>query len=196
MLNMEHRDHTRNSCKEYNKKTFDVIKKKYSKIPVIIIARLNLYPLGFNEQHEVEKPYMYFNEDKFNPSYKTEFTNRFVKNMCDLSESNPVYILKPVPEFGFNIPRKMVKNEFLGLPREKIEMSVSSYDERNEFISSVLKRTETTCNIHLIDVNHNFLSKGSYVGNIKNIPLYKDDNHLNVFGVNLISKDFDFIWTL
>ena len=115
--------------------------------------------------------------------------------MCDLSENNPLYILKPVPEFGFNIPREMVKNAFIGIFQKEIEMPVARYEERNEFITSVLKRSQNECNVHIIDVNHHFLNNGVYVGSKKNIPLFKDDNHLNVLGASIISKDFDFIWT-
>ncbi|ELL4669963.1 acyltransferase [Vibrio fluvialis] len=196
VLGMKHRDKTRDYCKDYNRTIYNLINDKYNKTPIIIAARLNLYPFGFNENGEINKPYMYFEKDIFDDDYKLDFKNNFVNSMCKLSIKNPVYIIKPVPEFGFSIPNEIIKQKIVN--REiNIEMSVKDYNDRNDYIESVLKSVKNNCDVEIIDTTNAFINKRGMLSPISEygMPMYVDDNHLNVLGASNISSFFDYIWS-
>jgi len=195
LLNINHRDKSRSLCKDYNKSSYEVIAQKFSNVPIIILNRLNLYPFGFNENNEKNKPYMYFTEETFNEKYASEFETSFVNDMCILSRSNPVFILKPMPEFGFSIPNRMLKNSFLGT-NLKLYISKDEYNKRNVFMTELLRKAKNKCGVIVLDATSKILKNGVYNGVVDDKPLYSDDNHLNVFGANFISSVFDEIWTL
>ncbi len=195
VLGMNHRDKNRSYCKDYNRIIYNLINENYNKTPIIIAARLNLYPFGFNEKGDINKPYMYFEKDIFDDDYQLDFKNNFVNSICKLSVNNPVYIIKPVPEFGFSIPNEMVKQKIMN--REvSIEMSLKVYNERNAYIESVLKLVKNNCDIKIIDTTSAFLNKRGMLSPVSEdgMPIYVDDNHLNVLGASNVSIFFDDIW--
>ncbi|WP_428838588.1 SGNH hydrolase domain-containing protein [Photobacterium kishitanii] len=75
-------------------------------------------------------------------------------------------------------------------------MSVKSYEKRNKFTLSLLNQAKKQCGINIIDVNHYLLNtkNNTFYANIKNKPLFVDNNHLNIYGANLLSHGFDNIW--
>jgi len=191
-----HSDAERSNCSLFNRKNYNYLKNKYINTPVIIIARLNLYPFGFNENGDVKKPYIFFeNESNFSESYLLTFKRNFISSMCELSANRQVYILKPVPEFSFNVPNEMLKNRMLKYGDRLINMPDSEYVMRNKYISMVLKSTIENCrNVNIIDGNDVFKEKDFYSPYKKELPLYVDSNHLNPAGSKLLSKYFDKVW--
>jgi hypothetical protein len=165
----------------------------FADVPIIILSRLNLYTSGFNERGEHNKPYMFFTEEVSNEKYAQEFEAHFIKNMCYLAEDNPIFILKPLPEFGFNIPNEMIKRSFLSLKLD-IKMSQGEYNKRNLFMSRLLAKTAVKCDVTIIDATAKIMQNGFYYGVIEGQPIYRDDNHLNNFGALFISSVFDRIW--
>lgn len=193
LLNMNHSDQSRDRCKTYNKYIYKEIKKHYQKVPIIILSRFNLYTLGFNEKGDVNKPYMFLNEIEFNEAYKAEYEKNFIKSMCSLSKNNPVFILKPLPEFGFSIPKRMAENSLLSISSNNY-ITESEYLNRNLFSEHLLNEAKNQCSVVIINANDEFLQNEKYYGERGGLPLYVDDNHLNALGANVISHYFDSVW--
>ncbi|WP_052671576.1 acyltransferase family protein [Photobacterium kishitanii] len=106
-----HSDPSRKNCSVYNDKLYSFLKSHYDGVPVILAARLNIYPFGFNESNQVNKPYIYLDGyNKFSNNYLDAYKKDFIKSVCDIHKNHPVYILKPIPEFIVNVPETMVNN--------------------------------------------------------------------------------------
>lgn len=192
-----HTDDKRKNCRLYNKKLFNFLNTEYKDIPVILAARINLYPFGFNEKQQKNKPYITFDGiNNFSQSYLNSFKIHFVNSICEIAKHHPIYILKPTPEFIVNTPKEIQKEIIQG-HKPNIFISVYDYNIRNEFSNTLLQEVKNKCNAHIIDINNNFLDKSKkyYHANIGNTPLFSDDNHLNIYGANLASKDFDRVWS-
>lgn len=187
--NLNHRDQRRSQCKDHTKLMYAMIEKEYKNIPIVLISRLNLYTQGFNENQEIDYPFMYINEKNFNYDYKKEFATNFVMDICRLTKNNKLEILKPIPEMIKMVPNELVKE--LDFNKSKLTLSISDYNKRNEYTDKLLNMSESICGAKIINANKIFQENDYFVGYKDNLPFYMDDNHLNMHGAEMISKYFN-----
>lgn len=74
------------------------------------------------------------------------------QTLCKIATNNPIYIIQPIPELGFNAPQKIIKNSFYGR-NEKTSISYDSYLSRSEEIRKIINRSANKCNVEVLDAS-------------------------------------------
>ena len=103
-----------------------------------------------------------------------------------------VIIIAPLPEIGYDVPSA---NFIAGRTGRDINQiiapSMEEYLARNQRTLAILKSFEERDGIQLIEPWKFLCQTGACRAVVSGIPLYRDDDHLSVFGSELISPVFD-----
>ncbi|PMP11308.1 hypothetical protein BCS93_08840 [Vibrio breoganii] len=95
-------------CGELVKNTLEDLGDKFSNIP-IIINRTSQHIEGRNELSSDKIPSAFI-ENEYNSrseEYKNEIMTGLIDTACKIAKTNPVYVTRPTPEMGVNVPRTM-----------------------------------------------------------------------------------------
>lgn len=173
--------------------TIKSLKDDYPDTPVIIINRLSTYIHGSNEDEDTGEP-QFFVDRSFsqrNSSYFNNLTNHMVDTICEISKTNPVYLMRPTPELIDNIPLKMFRQLTLSNKIDTIKISLSDYSERHAIAFKMQDEAVKQCGAKILDPTP-YLCDSSYCfGDIDGVPLYFDDDHLSSYGSEVISPIYD-----
>lgn len=180
------------SCEGFIKKRISYL-TEYKGIPIFISNRYSASLVGGNEKNSSKVPGIYI--DKKHTEYSEEYIKDIYKGyfdtVCALSENNPVYIFRPVPELKVHVPRKMGRNLMYREKVDRISVSVNEYTKRNYWANLLIDDLKRSCGVNVIDVSSK-LCDGEYCyGDIEGIPVYSDDDHLNTRGANLFNNDIE-----
>ena len=114
-----------------------------------------------------------------------------VDTICELSENNPVYILRPVPELKINVPKSMFRSALTQNQMERVKLPKLEYDTRQKTAYEMQNKAVQKCGAKILNPIP-FLCDSEFChGDIDGKPLYFDDDHLNLYGTKIISPVFD-----
>ncbi|MEZ9332026.1 SGNH hydrolase domain-containing protein, partial [Vibrio sp. 10N.286.45.C10] len=117
------------------------------------------------------------------------------KTMCELSQSNPVYLVKPIPELKKDVPKTMYKYSILNQSDISVSIPLEEYRQRTALITKSYEKISQNCRVTLIDPEPIFCDDQQCLGDINNHPTYVDDDHLNEFGAGQLIPQFrEKIW--
>ena len=173
--------------------TIKSLKDDYPDTPVIIINRLSAYIHGSNEDNDTGAP-QFFVDKSFsqrNNSYFNNLTNHMLDTICEISKTNPVYLMRPTPELIDNIPLKMFRQLTLSNKVDTIKISLSDYSERHIIAFEMQDEAVKKCGAKILDPTPYLCDSKSCYGDIDGIPLYYDDDHLSSYGSKVISPVYD-----
>ena len=185
-----------NKCYEINQKRFDLIQsKKYENIPIILVGRYASYLIGENDHERTtlkeSKPLVYFDNNQNKPVdiLFASFEKNLKQTICQISKSNPMYVLQPIPELGFNAPKRIAKNLAYGnaLPTS---ISYSSYLGRSQKIREIIEKTADECGAIILDPAKFLCKTGECISEYKGRPIYRDGDHLSEYGNKLLIPMF------
>ncbi len=183
------------NCGKLVENTIDIASKKYPNIPVIIINRTsqNLYGLNEDKNFHLNPPGRFvdkiFNER--NDAYRENLTGHMIDTICEFSQKNPVYLVRPTPEMIKNIPLTMFQSLTLNGTPTQIKITRNEYDQRQRTAFKMQDDAVQRCDAKVLDPLP-YLCDGKYCyGDIDGIPLYYDDDHLSSYGSNVISPIYD-----
>ena len=137
-------------------------------------------------------------KEKRNELIFTEYKN----TVLELANNNILIVIYPIPEVGWNVPRKLKKNlglNLYGIDIEKIEKKLRDnpittksnlYHERTlssfELLDSIKHKNIIRVYPHRIFCN-NYFSKKCATHDTKNVYYY-DDNHLSIQGSEMLNR--------
>lgn len=158
--------------------------------PMIIINRSSYYALGPNEpdrSREVPVPYLYF--DKPYPARNDAFLQAMregiIDTACAFAQHHPVYMLRPIPELKFNVPKTMGRALMQG-KQVRVSISVEEYQARNKFIEETQDLAVQRCGVTILDPLPYLCQDGRCNGDTNGHPIYFDDDHLSERGGSLL----------
>jgi peptidoglycan/LPS O-acetylase OafA/YrhL len=121
---------------------------------------------------------------------KTDALYNFVQSFNALGK--PFYLVYPVPEVGWDVPRLDYKRKTLkpNVKFDPISSSYSVYKERNKFVIKNFDsyEFENLVRVRSDEVFCNTLILNRCIAQIGEKKLYIDDNHLSLDGANLLMK--------
>jgi len=107
-----------------------------------------------------------------------------------LGAGKKVVLVYPVPEAGWNVPRKLASQAFIGTdPDKTFDTSYELFKTRNQVAIKVLDGIANHPNIIRISPEAlfcNTIVEGRCIVDIDRHPLYADDDHLNNFGAKFV----------
>lgn len=182
-------------CGDLFLKNIEILSKKYPDTPVIIIERLSVYTHGHNEKGFPipEKPH-YFVDKFFNErsdEYKANLISHTTDTICEITKKNPVYLVRPTPEMKMHIPLTMFKHLALNGDNTSVKITKDEYNQRQKLAFKMQDKAANLCGAKILDPTPYLCDKDFCYGDKSGIPIYFDDNHLSIFGAELISPIYD-----
>ncbi|MBD3800599.1 MAG: acyltransferase, partial [Campylobacterales bacterium] len=184
------------ACFNFNEWIFDQVRSSYNNVPLIIVNRLGFAVFGPNEVFEPTRhnhPTIYFSEihEFVNASFINEFKKNYLDGMCILSKKNPVYLVRPIPEMGIDVPKTLSRNIMFGRGNEDIKITLAEYHERQKLIYQIQDEAAEKCGVKILDPLP-YLCDDQYCYGSKNgRPLYYDDDHLSEYGNKFLVPMFE-----
>lgn len=164
------------------------------KIPVVIVNRLTFYSIGENGESVPSKakvPPVFFSRiyDSAEPQFLQEFAAKVTDTACRLARDRPVYLVRPIPEMGRNVPTTLARAIIWNKPQD-VSISLAEYHQRHDFVWAAQDAARDRCGVKILDPLPYLCSDGRCRGTRGGRPLYFDDDHLSEFGNRLLVPMF------
>lgn len=182
-------------CKDFNEWILKNIPNIPKNIPLIVVNRFTVYAIGYNESSEMDPnsntPLVYFSELQkvANKRFLDEYSKNLTDTLCRLAKDHILYVVRPIPEMGINVPRVLAKSISLGISRD-ISISLEDYHQRHAFIWKAQDNAQARCGVRILDPLPYLCWDGRCHGTLNGRPLYFDDDHLSESGNKLLVPMF------
>jgi peptidoglycan/LPS O-acetylase OafA/YrhL len=164
-----------------------------STIPIVVIGRYAQAAFGPNEDRlAFDTPEVYFSKiyPAATPEFLNEFSKRITDSACQLAKRRTVYLMRPIPEMGVNIPKSLSRRMALGLKGE-ISVPFAEYRKRNAWVWAAQDAARDQCGIKILDPLPYLCHDGRCYGSKNGHPLYYDDDHMSESGNKLLVPMFE-----
>ena len=171
-----------------------------SNIPLIIISRYATTAFGhknFLLDQNVDVPESYFSKvpARTTPEFLDEFARHITQSACNLAKQHMVYLVRPIPEMGIDVPRVLSRRMVMGTTGD-LSIPMESYRKRNAWVWAAQDAARAQCGIKILDSTAYLCNDDRCFGSKNGHPLYYDDNHLSEFGNKLLVPMFATIFTM
>lgn len=158
-------------------------------VPIVMVGRTSEYVHGGLPTSA--KPTFHFGKpvEQFSAEFLEQFRERYVTTMCDIAEHRPVYIVRPTPEMGVDVPTLIGRAMLLGRERN-FSLSLTEYHERHAFVWSVQDEAVKRCGVHVLDPLAYLCSGEKCPSAEGNRPLYRDTDHFTESGNRVLVPMF------
>jgi peptidoglycan/LPS O-acetylase OafA/YrhL len=163
-----------------------------SSVPVVIINRYASAALGATEDRRLQKvPAVYFSHvyDRATPEFLVEFAQHITRSACVLAKQRTVYMVRPIPEMGFDVPKTLSRRMAFG-QSDDVFITLEAYQARNAWVWAAQDAARDQCGIKILDPTAYICRDGRCYGSRNGRPLYADDDHLSEFGNKLLVPMF------
>lgn len=187
-------------CSEWNQRVSRYISSHHPYVPVVLVNRISAYIHNQSDLSRVtvKGPLISINgidSNRASTEYVQTFMDIFFDNVSNLSKTNPIFFVKPIPEFGYNIPKKMARllnsNEHTSENNSELVISINEYRERNEAVLYELKNRRLPDNFYLVDSTQALCNRKFCFGTKNSFPIYYDSDHLTEKGSDLLIPVFE-----
>ena len=188
----------KNKCSATNDLIFEKIKNMSKELPLVIVNRTNSYLWGRNEdKNTLNKPLLYFTKESsssFDLSFQKEYQEKIVEAACRYQEQRQVYLVRPIPEIGIHVPKKLSRNIMFGFGKDNIKITLDEYQKRSFLVWEAQDKAAEQCDVKILNPLP-YLCDDKYCYGSKNgMPLYYDHNHLSEYGNKLLVPMFEEIF--
>jgi peptidoglycan/LPS O-acetylase OafA/YrhL len=161
-------------------------------VPVVIINRYAQAAIGHNEDRLlVNAPQVYFSKvyERTTPEFLAEFAQHITSSACELAKQRKVYLVRPIPEMGFDVPKTLSRRMAFGQAND-LFITLASYQKRNAWVWAAQDAARDQCGVKILDPTPYLCRSGRCYGSQNGRPLYSDDDHLSEFGNKLLVPMF------
>lgn len=189
------------TCGDFVKSRLNILKAKYKNIPIVLSNRTAAYILGPNEDHLKNET----NNIKYLINGKSNIENRgddynalmldgMYQTLCALAETNPVYVLESIPDLKKNVPKAMSKMMISTSNKFRVKVERDYYDVRFRKVVEMHHKAAVQCGVKILSVTDYFCDSEYCYGDLGGRPLYFDDNHLSLFGADVLAPEYKKAW--
>jgi peptidoglycan/LPS O-acetylase OafA/YrhL len=184
-LQGSHRLHEpENRCGDFIEWALKKLQEVPKDIPVIIVNRHGAAVWGDNEvgNGQPPGPKVFFTKVHGQPdaAFLKEYADHLTGTACQIAKDRPVYLVRPTPEMGVNVPnsaRAMVWGR-----QPQVAVSRAAYRERNGFVWAAQDAARDQCGVKILDPLPYLCTGDVCPGALNGRPLYYDDDHLSESG--------------
>lgn len=172
-------------CQAFNRFLRDQIQTMPADIPLIIVNRSSVYPLGsaVPGSTDYRRPLVYYQRRQASPSAQLtrQYSQDLIATACHFAEQRPVYLMRPIPEMPVDVPRSMARRHLLNRAGE-IRLSRAAYDQRHAAVWQAQDQAAQQCGVQILDPTQALCDDTYCYGSENGRPLYYDEDHLSEFG--------------
>ncbi|WP_162566340.1 acyltransferase family protein [Variovorax sp. SRS16] len=162
-------------------------------VPLVLVSRTSIYAIGRNQagRKDTNTPMVYFTHPHLHadPTFLLEFGKRLTDTACQLAKERRVFLVRPIPEMGIDVPKSMSRAMALGKAKD-IFVTVDDYRARHAVVWAAQDAAREHCGVKILDPLPYLCRDGRCAGALRGRPIYSDDNHLNEFGNKLLVPMF------
>ncbi|OTG82390.1 acyltransferase family protein [Acinetobacter sp. ANC 4648] len=169
--------------------------KKYEGIPIISIARWSEKLQGETDPERIRgsnTPEMYFGNTPL--ISQNQMFNDFEKNLkltvCSVKKHSPVYLMQPLPEMNFNVPKTIGKNFLFGKQNADLSITLTQYLDRASDVRNIIKTVADKCGAKIIDPTEILCKSGKCIAQYNGRSIYRDGDHMSEYGNKLLTPMF------
>lgn len=181
------------NCEAINQER-SILLQKEKGIPIFLINRYALQLEGENDPEKVDHKNpleIYFNqEDESKAETYLGFEQHLQSSICALTKTNPVYLVLPIPEMGFDVPETMAKQVLFQHKRNDLSISFATYQARVGKVNAILGRVAAQCGAHILNPSATLCKTGKCIAEYQGRPIYRDGDHLSEYGNKLLTPMF------
>jgi peptidoglycan/LPS O-acetylase OafA/YrhL len=158
-------------------------------VPVILVNRYASEAYGNNdEKGEGAPPGIYFTRmyAQPTPEFIGEYAKAITRTTCELAKARPVYLVRPIPEMGTDVPRTLARRMSFG-SRGDISISRAAYRARNDWVWKAQDAARAQCGVRILDATAYLCQGDRCFGSRERVPFYHDDDHLSERGSLLLA---------
>lgn len=171
-------------CEEFVAWASERLEALPKEIPVVISNRYAAQVFGANESGlQSKKPGVYFSVPYETRDEKilVEFSKAIVETACHAAKYRKVYLVRPFPEMGFDVPKVLSRRLAFGF-REDVSVSKDDYLGRNQWVWAAQDEAARQCDVEILDPTEYLCDTERCFGSRDLKPLYSDDDHLSEVG--------------
>jgi len=162
-------------------------------VPVVVVNRSTMYVIGHNEiwKNDADSPMVYFSRPyrHSDAAFLREFAQRLTDTACELAKDRRVYLMRPIPEMGIDVPRAVARSMALGEAKD-IFVSLQAYHQRHAVVWAAQDAARDRCGVRILDPLPYLCRDGRCDAMRDGLPIYYDDNHLSEYGNRLLVPMF------
>ena len=179
-------------CAEFIEWALSQLETLPGSIPVVVIGRYAHAAMGPNELRTATNvPEVYFSKvhATSNVEFLAEFSEAITKTACTLAKNRTVFLVRPIPEMGFDVPKTLSRRMVWG-KTEDLSISLQDYQARNAWVWAAQDAARDRCGARILDPLPYLCRDGRCYGSKDGRPLYVDDDHLSEFGNKQLAPMF------
>lgn len=187
-------------CYEFNEKVFERLKEIPMDVPIVLLNRTNRALFNGNEESKRLQglPRIYFSDPNikngFDLTYQEEFNRSLMETVCHEFKDRPVFLVRPIPEIGVNVPKMLSRNIVFGHGDGDIKITRDTYHQRNQLVWQAQDRVAKQCGAKILNPLPYLCDEQYCYGSKNGHPLYFDDDHLSEFGNKRLVPMFEEIF--
>lgn len=180
------------ACQTFVKWATDRLDSLPGEIPVVIASRYAVRIFGHNEDSQTpSKPDAYFSQpyETRDERLFAEFKEAIVKTACQAASHRKVYLVRPIPEMGVDVPRVLSRRLLRGV-REDVSITRADYLSRNQWVWEAQDEAARRCGVGILDPTEFLCDADRCYGSRNMQPYFSDDDHLSEVGNKLLVPMF------
>ncbi|MGL5947541.1 MAG: SGNH hydrolase domain-containing protein, partial [Aeromonas sp.] len=193
VIGMKIRHDTNNKCYEFSGQLADTINSMTENEMLLFITRGSRYVMGHNENdssHNIPAGFYDQQFDSPNAELNSQYKKSLINTMCSIKNPSRVYLVRPIPEMGIDVPNTMARALMFGKPDPQVSISLEEYHTRHKVVWAAQDAAARQCGVKILDPLPYLCHDGRCWGSKDGRPLYYDDNHLSEFGNKLLVPMF------
>lgn len=193
VLGMKHANQNDDGCEVFNKRIFTEFNGIYKKQLIFIINRSSKYIHGHNEidkEHDLPTGYFDGAPGMATPKLFEQYTTHLIDSLCSIDNPSRVYLMRPIPEMGIDVPKTMARALMFGKPVPQISISLEEYHARHKVVWAAQDAAAAQCGVKILDPLPYLCHDGRCWGSKDGRPIYYDDDHLSEYGNKLLVPMF------
>ncbi len=167
-------------------------------IPIIYTTSTSVYLYGKfaqNNNRKSHSPEIYFGEtpikDHKDPVFQSHFSANYVDTLCTIQQKyNNLFVTRPIPEIGLDVPRIYSRKLILSQTKEDIYIPLAEYMNRNKLVWNAQNQAAEKCGVKILNPIKYLCDSEKCYGTKKGRTLYFDDDHLSEVGNKLLIPMF------
>lgn len=160
--------------------------------PILIVNRINVLFHGAKDgDSDMLHPIRYIDRPfkAYNAEYEKTMKEAYINTLCKFSKNNEVYVTRPTPEFPVNVPKVLVHREIIK-SSTPLTITREAHLKRSRLAWEAQDEAAEKCGIKILDITNFFCDQKNCYSEKKGIPLYFDDDHLNIYGASQLTPLF------
>lgn len=158
-------------CQEFNNRALKELGQHDNSIPVILVNRSSAYIESYSSPESYSKA--------------------LIGMACRLAAERPVYIVRPIPEYGVDIPSFLHRNITFRHDATDVTQPIANYYPVHKTVWDAQDQAAKQCGVKILNPLPWLCENGTCYGSKDGRPLYYDGDHINEFGNRFLIPMFD-----